>query len=171
MTSLSRDGTDNGAAARGSARLRRPASRTCDVTARATGFVRSQNSKACGNGVVRTHVTRHARAGREQSHYLELMLNALLRRPTVRRSSWAPGARLLRAWRPWSSPLGELLLDSVPWRWTTPPQRHEEKVWCIDRDVSPYVCDSPFLCQSTRPSHRSHSRDPRSAARCVLKNV
>ena len=137
---------DNGAAARGSARLRRPASRTCDVAARATVFVASQNSKACGVGVVHRDVTPSRCHAREQSHYLELMLNALPRRPTVRRSSRAPGARLLRAWRPWSSLLGELLLASVPWRWTTPPQRHEENVWCVGRDFSPYVCDVSFSC-------------------------
>ena len=34
----------------------------------------------------------------EQSHYLELMIGALVWRPTVRRSSWAPSARLLCAW-------------------------------------------------------------------------
>ena len=163
MTSLSRDLVGTRVAARRTATRR-------DLDRRTPGTMTSASVEAAPRGSKRrprkgTHSLRHghARARGEQSHYLELMLNALCRRPAVRRSSWAPDARLLRAWRPWSSSLGELLLDSVPWRWTTPPQRHEENVWCVGRDFSPYVCDVPFSCQSTCPSHQSHSRDPRSA--------
>ena len=106
----------------------------------------------------------------EQSHYLELLISALVWRPTVRLSSRIPCARLLLAWRSWSSPfgkaspsLGTVVLDHAP-------ERHEENVWCVGRDVSPYVCDVLFLCQSTRPSHQSRSRDPRSARELRLKN-
>ena len=163
MTSLSRDLVGTGVAARRTATRRDLDRRTPGTMTSASVKVAPRGYAPCGNAGTHKVVTRHARAGREQSHYLELMLNALLRRPTVRRSSRAPGARLLRAWRPRSSPLGELLLASVPWRWTTPPQRHEENVWCVGRDFSPYFCDVPFSCQSTCPSHQSHSRDPRSA--------
>ena len=77
----------------------------------------------------------------EQSHYLELMISALVWRPTVRLSSRTPCARLLLAWRPWSSPFGKAAPSLGTIVLGHARERHEENVWYVGRDVSPYGCD------------------------------
>ena len=75
------------------------------------------------------------------SDYLELMIGALVWRPTVRLSSRTPCARLLLAWRPWSSPFGKAPPSLGTIVLGHERERHEENVWYVGRDVSPYGCD------------------------------
>ena len=106
----------------------------------------------------------------EQSHYLELMIGALVWRPTVRLSSRTPCARLLLAWRPWSSPFGKAAPSLGTNLLGHERERHEENVWCVGRDVSPYGCDDVISCLSACPSHQRHSPDPYSTRALTAVN-
>ena len=167
MTSLSRTTVGTRVAERGRAWQSRPACGTRHVAVSATHCVRSRGSKPSlrkgTHSVVTCHTEQRQPPGRAVSLLGAHDQRARLAPDGAAFVSRTPCARLLLAWRPWSSPFGKAAPSLGTNLLGHERERHEENVWCVGRDVSPYGCDDVISCLSACPSHQRHSPDPYSA--------